>query len=111
VDLERYTLPVPGVSTIPADELSAFRAKANDFLNFEHNYNLRTGNTDLAIRDFENLSKKYPKLAKVWYYLAMAHRKEGNTQKAEAALERLQEVDPAGEFLSSLPVSASPVVA
>ena len=94
VDLERYTLPVPGVSTIPHEDLIAFREKANNFLNFENNYHLTRGEPLLAIREFSNLAKGYPNLEKIRFFLGLACYKAGNFAEALKDFEHVYKLNP-----------------
>jgi len=82
LDFERYTSPVEGVAEIPAERLIKFKEEANVRLNFENNYNLTRGDVFLAIKDFENLTKKYPDLEKAYYYLGIAYYKAIQYSKA-----------------------------
>tara|TARA_B100001250_G_scaffold363257_1_gene342500 strand:- start:941 stop:2545 length:1605 start_codon:yes stop_codon:yes gene_type:complete len=93
VDLERYTLPVDGVSTIPKEELISFRENANNYLNFENNYNLHRGNVKMALDDFKYLSERYPDLPKVWYHMGIAYEKLGETINAKKSFIKAHELD------------------
>jgi len=92
--LERYTLPVAGVSTIPAEDLAVFRENANNRLNFENNYNLMHGDPALAVRDFKNFLLRYPNLEKFWFYLGMSLYKTKDVIGAYSALKEAFEINP-----------------
>jgi anaerobic magnesium-protoporphyrin IX monomethyl ester cyclase len=94
VDLERYTRPVDGVSTISSDKLSDFRERANNRLNFEKNFNLTKGDPRLALKDFKELSLRYEFLPKVWYYLGLAYEKIDDFDNANLAFLKAHSLDP-----------------
>jgi len=101
-DLERYTLPVEGVSTISSDKLSAFRENANNRLNFEKNFNLTQGDARLAIKDFKDLSTRYEFLPKIWYHLGLAYEKINDLDNAQLAFLKAYSIDPKYKDVSSL---------
>ena len=100
-DLERYTLPVEGVSTISSETLSEFRENANNRLNFEKNYNLTHGDPRLAIKDFKELSIRYEFLPKVWYFLGLAYEKINDIDNAKLAFLKANSIDPKYKDVSS----------
>lgn len=93
LDLERYTLPMQGVSCISSEELIAFREKTNNYINFENNYNLTRGNPRLAIKDFSKLLKRYHNFEKFWYYLGLANYKATEPFEALEAFKRASELN------------------
>jgi anaerobic magnesium-protoporphyrin IX monomethyl ester cyclase len=93
-DLERYTVPVEGVSNISSEELSEFRENANNRLNFENNYNLTRGDVRLALKDFSELSVRYEFLPKVWFYLGLAYEKINDLDNAKLAFVKAHSIDP-----------------
>jgi len=100
-DLERYTLPVEGVSNISSDKLSEFRENANNRLNFEKNYNLTRGDARMALKDFKRLSLRYEFLPKVWYHLGLAYEKLNDFDNAELAFLKTHSIDPKYKDVSS----------
>ena len=100
-DLERYTVPVEGVSSIASEELSEFRENANNRLNFENNYNLTRGDGRLAIKDFKELSIRYEFLPKIWYYLGLAYEKINDIDNAKLAFLKTYSIDPKYKDVSS----------
>ena len=101
LNLERYTLPVEGVSNISSDKLSDFRENANNRLNFENNYNLTRGDARLAVKDFKKLSQRYEFLPKVWYYLGLAYEKLNDFDNAKLAFLKTHSIDPKYKDVSS----------
>jgi radical SAM superfamily enzyme YgiQ (UPF0313 family) len=101
IDLERYTLPVEGVSNISSDKLSEFRENANNRLNFENNYNLTRGDAMLAVKDFKELAQRYEFLPKVWYYLGLAYEKLNDLDNAKLAFLKTHSIDPEYKDVSS----------
>ncbi len=93
-DLERYTWPVNGVSDIPAEDLIAFRERANNLLNFEQNYNLTRGNIAIAIKLLSDLALSYPELEKMWFYLGLAQYKAGRSDEALESFRRAYKLSP-----------------
>ena len=100
-DLERYTLPVEGVSNISSDKLSEFRENANNRLNFEKNYNLTRGDARMALKDFKRLSLRYEFLPKVWYHLGLAYEKLNDFDNAKLAFLKTHSIDPKYKDVSS----------
>lgn len=94
MDLERYTLPVDGVSSISSKELIEFREDSNNHLNFSNNYNLFRGDVNVALNDFIALSERYENLPKVWYYMGIAYERIGEKDKALNAFKRTYSIDP-----------------
>ena len=100
-DLERYTVPVEGVSNISSDKLSEFRENANNRLNFENNYNLTRGDARLAVKDFKKLSQRYEFLPKVWYHLGLAYEKINDLDNAKLAFLKTHSINPKYKDVSS----------
>ena len=101
LDLERYTVPVEGVSNISSDKLSEFRENANNRLNFEKNYNLTRGDARMALKDFKRLSLRYEFLPKVWYHLGLAYEKLNDFDNAKLAFLKTHSIDPKYKDVSS----------
>ena len=82
------------MSSISSEELSDFRERANNRLNFEKNYNLTQGDARLALKDFKELSLRYEFLPKVWYYMGLAYEKIGDFGNAAMAFQKAHSLDP-----------------
>jgi radical SAM superfamily enzyme YgiQ (UPF0313 family) len=93
VDLEKYASPVDGTSDLPADQLISLRVELNDMLNFEQNYNLTRGNIHVAIGYFDEMTLRYPGLAKMHHFLGLAKYKNCDPYGALESFRRAAEIE------------------
>jgi radical SAM superfamily enzyme YgiQ (UPF0313 family) len=93
VDLEKYASPANGVSDLPTEQLIDLRVELNHMLNFEQNYNLTRGNIFVAIDYFEEMTLRYPGLAKMHHFLGLAKYKNCDPRGALESFHCATEIE------------------
>lgn len=78
----KSVIRAPGVDP---DEIEKLAYDMNLQVNFVHNYNMRSGNYETAIKYFHNVVTKYPEHAFGQYYLSEAYTQIGDREGARQA--------------------------
>jgi anaerobic magnesium-protoporphyrin IX monomethyl ester cyclase len=98
-EFEGTTRP-PSTHELPAEKLLEIKEYANFILNFEHNYNLRRGDSRVAEKDFSLLLEQYD-FAKMWFYYGISLYKNAKPSDALQAFKKGESFEQRAEMAAN----------